>query len=88
MGLPFAKFGLEAKNLAERQAYVYFKVLADEHPIIGTPLCNGSVLPLVQQRPETQVRLIDSCEVAANLDAYGTDTEPVCTFPAEFVELP
>jgi hypothetical protein len=31
MGLPFAKFGLEAKNLAERQAYVYFKVLADEH---------------------------------------------------------
>jgi hypothetical protein len=36
MGLPFAKFGFETKNLAKRQPHVcsvYFKVLADEHLI-------------------------------------------------------
>ncbi len=31
MRLPFTKFGLEAKNLAQRQPLVHFKVLADEH---------------------------------------------------------
>jgi hypothetical protein len=34
MGLPFATFGLEAKNIAERPPHVYFKVLPGEHRII------------------------------------------------------
>ena len=34
MGLPFATFGLEAKNIAERPPHVYFKVLPGEHPFL------------------------------------------------------